>query len=303
MQRLIEPAKSILKGRVRTLEWIRPLALAGTLAVVMAAERGVPFFVGRRGAGHDARNLVLGLIGGLARVAAFPALLLVVCRAAASHHWGLLNRGDLNPWLSLPAGVVLLDGWAYLWHILNHKTPVLWRFHVVHHHDTEVDATTALRFHAGDVLMSAAATLIAVPIFGLEVGHILAYEALSMPLSIFHHANIRIPERADRVLCLLIVTPRMHLVHHSQWQPETDSNYSAMFSFWDRAFGTHRIRREPASIRFGLDGYNAHDHSTLRGCLLTPFGAIKSRVGPPPAEVEPARTLGPCPPETDLNLR
>src|SRR5207247_2445524 len=89
-------------------------------------------------------------------------------------------------------------------------------------------------------------------------------------------------ERADRALRWVVVTPRMHWVHHSRWQPETDSNYAGIFSFWDRLFGTFRLRQDPATLELGLDGYDAAIHATLRGCLATPFGPIKSRPGRPP---------------------
>jgi hypothetical protein len=122
-------------------------------------------------------------------------------------------------------------------------------------------------------------TLAVVGVLGSRVEHVLFYELLLIPLSIFHHGNIRLPGRVDRVLRWLIVTPRMHWVHHSRWIAETNSNYSPLFSLWDRVFGTFRVRGDPAGIRFGLDGYTDADRATLLGCLATPLLPTKSEPG------------------------
>jgi sterol desaturase/sphingolipid hydroxylase (fatty acid hydroxylase superfamily) len=255
------------------------LAAAGALAVLWLLESLAPFFVPGRRVPHGLRNLALGLINGVVRAAFFPAAVVALTELGRAHHLGLLRLLVLPSWAGALIAILVLDLANYLWHVASHRWTFLWRFHAVHHHDEAVDATTALRFHAGDVVLNSAFTLAVVLPMGLEVWHILLYETLLIASSIFHHANIRIPEGLDRPLRVLIVTPRMHWVHHSRWHEETDSNYSGLFSFWDRLFGTFRLRPDPATLTLGLDGYDAADYATLRGCLVTPLGPIKSRPG------------------------
>lgn len=250
------------------------------LALLWFAEALFPFFVGRRARGaHGTRNLTLGIIGGAVRATFFPAGLVLVTAALDALGLGVLRLVPLPAWAQAVLAVLLLDLATYAWHVASHHWRFLWRFHAVHHHDDSVDSTTAFRFHAGDVLATALVTLCVVGALGLRVEHVLLYEALLIPLSIFHHGNIRLPARVDRALRWVIVTPSLHWVHHSRWVAETDSNYAGIFSFWDYLFGTLRVHEDPASLRVGLDGYAERDHSTLAGCLLTPFGPIKSRAG------------------------
>lgn len=256
------------------------LTAAAALAVLWLAEGLYPAFAhGRTRRAHGLRNVVLGLINGVARALFFPAALVIVATTTMRFDAGLLRMVQLPAWAEGILGIVLLDMAGYAWHVASHRWRLLWRFHAVHHHDDAVDSTTAFRFHFGDVMIGSFVTLAVVGILGLRVEHVLLYELLLMPLSIFHHGNIHLPGRVDRVLLWLIVTPRMHWVHHSPWIAETNSNYSPLFSFWDRVFGTFRVRGDPAGIRFGLDGYADTDRATLLGCLLTPLGPIKSQPG------------------------
>ncbi|MBC7835248.1 MAG: sterol desaturase family protein [Phycisphaerales bacterium] len=264
------------------------IAIASSIALgaLWLVESLVPllqhFRSGRDRAAHAGRNIALGLMNAGVRALLFTALIWWTTEYARANSFGLLHVLGLPLWARFAAAILLLDAWGYIWHVLSHKVPVLWRFHAVHHHDREVDATTALRFHAGEILIGSAALLFVMPVLGITVAELLVYELILIPVSIFHHANVRLPERLDRVLRLVIVTPRMHIVHHSSWEPETDSNFSGLFSFWDRLAGTFRLR-DPASIRLGLEGYSTHDHSTLRGMLATPLSRSKAQYGTPPA--------------------
>ena len=256
------------------------LASAAALAVLWLAEGLYPVLAhGRSRRAHGMRNVVLGIINGGSRALFFPTALVMVATTTMRFDAGLLRMVPLHASVGGILGIILLDMAGYAWHVASHQWPFLWRFHAVHHHDDTVDSTTAFRFHFCDVMIGSFVTLAVVGVLGLRVEHVLLYEMLLMPLSIFHHGNIRLPERVDNVLRLLIVTPRMHWVHHSRWIAETNSNYSPLFSFWDRAFGTLRVRGDPDGIRFGLDGYTDADRATLRGCLATPFRPIKSRPG------------------------
>ena len=262
---------------------IAPLSLpsaAAALAALWMVEGLSPFFVRSRSRyPHAALNLTLGALSAGVRSLFFPAALVAAATYSQKSGLSFLSLADAPPWATWVLAVPLLDFGQYAWHIASHRCPLLWRFHCVHHNDDAVDSTTAFRFHAGDAALTSAVTLLVVFLFGLSVGQVLLYEALVLPASIFHHGNIRLPVRIERWLGAIIVTPSLHRVHHSQWVTETDSNYAALFSFWDRIFGTLRRRDDGANVRLGLEGYGESDHRTLRGCLTTPFTAIKSLDG------------------------
>ncbi len=150
----------------------------------------------------------------------------------------------------------------------------------MHHADAEMDVTSAVRFHTVEILFSVTARLLVLPVIGVTLPQLLLYEALSLPVVLFHHSNVRIPYGIDSCLRWLIVTPWMHWVHHSRWQPETDSNYSSFLSVWDRLFGSFRLRNNPEEISQGLDGWEEGDWFQLKGMLTAPFrkrGGMNSR--------------------------
>lgn len=252
----------------------KPVAAAVALGMLWAVEGVLPMFEGReRRARHGAHNLVLGFGNAVVASALFAAATLFVTEWARSSSFGLLHWVDLGPVWTLVAAVVLLDLWQYVWHRLNHRVPFLWRFHAVHHSDRDMDATSGVRFHTGEILLSGVARLAVLPLLGLTVGQVLAYETVVLPIVLFHHSNVRLASWADRSLRWLIVTPWMHWVHHSDLQPETDSNYSSLLSVWDRLFGTFRLRDDPRSITLGLDGSRYLGWSSLPGMLAMPFKA------------------------------
>ena len=228
-------------------------------------------FIGRkRRLSHLANNLGLAAIN-LVIAAGFAAAILGVTEWAHARPFGLLNLIRLPDWLNWLGAVVLFDVWQYWWHRFNHRLPWLWRFHAVHHSDAEMDVSTGLRFHTGELVCSFVARLFVLPLLGITVPQLLVYEAISLPIILFHHSNLRISERADRGLRWLIATPWMHYVHHSRWQPETDSNYTSFLSVWDRLFGSFRLRDRPSEIALGLDDYTEPEWRQLPGMLVAPF--------------------------------
>jgi sterol desaturase/sphingolipid hydroxylase (fatty acid hydroxylase superfamily) len=188
---------------------------------------------------------------------------------ATSHRAGLLLLLQLPAWAHAIAGIAALDLFAYVAHVLLHKTPLAWRFHRVHHSDQAVDVTTAFRQHPGETVWRVLWQLPAIVLFGLPLWIVVVYLTVSAANAQLEHANIRLPERLDRGLRLLFVTPDMHKVHHSRLQPETDSNYSNIFSVWDRVFGTYTSRTDFRTLRYGLD--DLHDRATFAGLLRMPF--------------------------------
>src|SRR5262245_13278428 len=228
---------------------------------------------------HAARNMTLGLLNGLAVALLAAPLITNVVGWAEESRFGLLNRLGLPPAIATVTAFLLFDGWLYLLHRANHKFGFLWRFHRVHHSDPEMDATTALRFHTGEVLISSALRLAVIPLLGITLWHLLVYESLMMPVIMFHHSNVNLPEKADRWLRVLIASPAIHRVHHSRARVETDSNYSIIFSFWDRLWGTLRLRKDGRPVHFGLDDYYGEEWQRVRGLLTTPFQATMPRGG------------------------
>ena len=233
-----------------------------------------------RRARHDLANILLG-VGNAAIVAfVFAAATLVVTEGARERSFGLLHLFQAPTAVRVGLAILLFDAWQYLWHRLNHRLPLLWRFHSVHHADPEVDASTALRFHTGEIVLSATARLAVLPILGLTVGQLFIYETILLPIILFHHSNVRVPVTLDRSLRWLIVTPWMHWVHHSDYQPETDSNYASVFSFWDRIFGSFRLRADPGELSLGLEEMERSEWGTLRGMLAMPFRRTVRRGSP-----------------------
>lgn len=271
--------------------------------LLRVGEVAAPMFLFRRGGGetgrrellgHGWRNVALGLIN-----AGVAALLVGGLLAASewSRRWnggegfGVLHRVDglpvptaLAAAMAWAGALLLLDLFQYGFHVIAHHVPLLWRLHQVHHHDEEVDVTSSLRFHTVEVVIQSGVLIPVVALAGITMPQVFVYNLVLLPVAMFHHANIRLPKRLDAVLRAVIVTPRMHWVHHSRWVRETDSNFSAVLSVWDRVFGTFRLRADPLTIRFGLDGFLERDHATLRGMLATPFLKRKSELGEAPGE-------------------
>ncbi len=219
--------------------------------------------------GHAVRNVAVSLINGLVVTLGFSGLI------AGSIQWSDLHRTGLLHGLNLPTeadrivGFLAFDLWMYGWHRANHTLPLFWRFHRMHHSDPALDSTSALRFHVGEIVLSSIFRLAVIPLLGISLRNLVLYEMMLEPVIIFHHSNIALPESWDRWLRLLIVSPNMHRVHHSDIPTETNSNYASIFSFWDRLWGTYR-RREVNSIRYGLKEFQNPRWQTLQGMLLTP---------------------------------
>jgi sterol desaturase/sphingolipid hydroxylase (fatty acid hydroxylase superfamily) len=187
------------------------------------------------------------------------------------HGVGLFFLFGLPVWIQAVFGVVALDLFAYFAHVLLHKSWLGWQFHRVHHSESTVDVTTAFRQHPGETVWRILWQLAAVLVFGIPLWIVIVYLILSGLNAQMEHANITMNTNLDRLLRLVIVTPHMHKAHHSRDQKETDSNYSNIFSSWDRIFGTYTSEVNFQRLRYGLDGFDATERQTLRGLLKMPF--------------------------------
>jgi sterol desaturase/sphingolipid hydroxylase (fatty acid hydroxylase superfamily) len=224
----------------------------------------------RRRFRHAAHNLAIAVFNTVILGLVFGSLTTLAAGWAEDNRYGLLNAAGLGEPLRFVLALVLLDGWMYVWHRANHTVPLLWRFHRMHHSDRHMDVTTATRFHLGEHVGASVLRLGLIPLLGFEVWHLVVYDTLVIAVTQFHHADISIG-RWDRRLRWLIVTPYMHKVHHSNWRLETDSNYSTVFSIWDRLFRSFRMRSDPKTLVFGLNEFTRPGWQTWWGMLKTPF--------------------------------
>ena len=208
------------------------------------------------------------------RLLLLPAMVWI---AYENQEWkiGLNHLYELPMWAEGVITFLLLDYTNYLWHILNHKVPWLWRFHIVHHTDVDLDVTTALRFHAGEMIWSVFYRGFAVFIIGVSPLLVLIYEIVFEAATQFHHSNWKLPFRVEKFINKLIVTPRMHDIHHSIVRNETDSNYSVIFSFWDRIHHTINLAVPQNAIVTGVAVYANPKELTIGYLLKLPFTRIR----------------------------
>lgn len=222
----------------------------------------------------------------------FPILAVGLALTAEAGGWGLLNALDLPFWLAVVIAVVVLDLVIYLQHVMFHAVPGLWRLHRMHHADLEFDVTTGLRFHPAEILISMAIKLAAVAALGPPAVAVLIFEVLLNATAMFNHSNVKLPERVDRVLRWLVVTPDMHRVHHS-WTPvETNSNYGFNLPWWDRLLGTYRAQPEAGhqGMTIGIEQFRSRRDLWLDRMLIQPLRGPASGGALDPRAAEPRIT-------------
>lgn len=241
------------------------------LAFYWCWETWRPFFGQQEGRWrHAALNLAIAVFNTVVLGLMFASITLTVVGWTEDNQFGLLNAFGVSGPLRFLLALVLLDGWMYVWHRANHIIPFLWRFHRMHHSDRHMDVTTGTRFHLGEHIGASVLRLGLLPLAGFEVWNLVVYDTLVIAITQFHHADISLG-RWDGWLRLLIVTPDMHKVHHSDWPPETDSNYSTVLSVWDRLARSFRMRSDPKTLVFGLGEFTEASWQSWWGMLKTPF--------------------------------
>ncbi len=166
------------------------------------------------------------------------------------------------------ADLLLLDCWIYIWHRLNHRIPFLWRFHEVHHLDETLDATTALRFHFGEIILSALVRALVIIILGVPFLTVVIFEVIVTVAALFHHSNVAVPKWLEKPLSFVIVTPSIHFVHHHALRSDMDSNYSTVLSVWDHVFRSRSANPRTLQMKMGVE--NLSDVSLFR-LVLRPF--------------------------------
>jgi len=260
---------------------IRLGAFLGVFAILSIAEVFAPR---RRLTTSKSRrwfaNLTIVALNPLSVALVYPILPAGVALLASEQGWGLLNQLVLPYWLEVLIGVVVLDFVVYAQHVLHHAIPVLWRLHMVHHADLDFDMTTGLRFHPIEIIVSMAIKLSAVAALGSSPLAVLIFEATLNATSMFNHSNIGLPQKLDRLLRLIVVTPDMHRVHHSVIIRETNSNYGFNLPWWDRLLGTYKSQpaKGHTDMVIGLSQFRDPQKLSLPRLLILPFLGDPGRV-------------------------
>jgi sterol desaturase/sphingolipid hydroxylase (fatty acid hydroxylase superfamily) len=202
---------------------------------------------------------------------AFSLATAAVADFSINRTFGLFFLFVIPSWLSPVLGILALDLFTYFAHVLMHKSWLGWQFHRVHHSDREVNVTTAFRQHPCETVWRILWYVLAIATLGIPLGVLVIYLVVSTLNAQLEHTNIKLFAPLDRVLRLLFVTPNMHKIHHSREQSETDSNYSNIFSIWDRMFGTYTATVDFNRLCYGLDGFDDREKQTLPALLKLPF--------------------------------
>ncbi|HEY6009820.1 MAG TPA: sterol desaturase family protein [Nitrospirota bacterium] len=251
---------------------LKPLLIILILTAIFLLEGAFPHYPGRAlRLRHAFPHLITALLNGLLTKFFLAGVTFKTIEWAASHSLGFTRMLPLTKNAEWVIVFLLFDIWMYVWHMANHRIGILWRFHRAHHADTEMDTTTALRFHPGELVISTFARLPILVLIGMSFTELIVFEVMLNISTLFHHSNLALPEKADRILRTVIVTPNMHRVHHSIERYETNSNFTSLLSVWDRIAGTFRTRVDTRAITLGLPVYRETRYQRLKGFLVTPF--------------------------------
>lgn len=222
---------------------------------------------------HTGRNLAIAGCGALALQLAERPVVSRVTALVVRRRWGLLQRLPLPAWLEVVAAMVLMDYTLYVWHVLSHRLPWLWRAHAVHHIDRDLDASTALRFHFAELIASVPWRVGQVALIGVSPAALSAWQTWLTLSILFHHSNLALPPGIERTLGRFIVTPRMHGIHHSIEHADVNANWSSGLAVWDWLHGTLKLDVPQRSITVGVRSFEDPERVTLPQMVILPFTA------------------------------
>ena len=194
-----------------------------------------------------------------------PLLVLPLSAYAAMH-----SLGFRPSWWNMAFDLIVMDAWIYGWHRLNHMVPFLWRFHEVHHLDEALDTTTGLRFHFGEVVLSAIARAVVIWFMTIPLVTVAVFETLVVLAALFQHSNLKLPSKFEFWLSKLVVTPWLHWVHHHALREDTDSNYATILSVWDRLFNSRSRNVRRGDMVMGVEGKKDQELGKLIMAPLRP---------------------------------
>lgn len=253
--------------------WVSAPLMVGAFGLLLWLERRRPL---RRAVEpkprREARNLAVAAVGAAALSVTEKPVADALTAFVERRRVGLLKLVRLPAWLEVAVGCVLLDYTLYLWHVLTHRVPLLWRFHLVHHVDLDLDASTALRFHFAELLLSVPWRAAQILLIGVTPRALSAWQTFLFLSIMFHHSNVELPVELERRLNRLFVTPRMHGIHHSAVKEETNSNWSSGLTVWDALHGTLRLDVPQDAIVIGVPAYRDPAEVGLAQLLKLPFG-------------------------------
>jgi sterol desaturase/sphingolipid hydroxylase (fatty acid hydroxylase superfamily) len=300
----MRPKNKLLRGELTLDEplpaWLSGALVAVTFGLLLYRELRRPLrrSVESKSRRH-ARNFAVAALSAAALQVTQSPITNRLTRVVQQRRWGLLKKFSMPGWLETLLAVVLLDYTLYLWHILTHKVSFLWRFHKVHHVDLDMDASTALRFHFGEMIISVAWRAGQIVFIGVSPRALSMWSTALLMEVMFHHSNAELPIWLERLLVKILVTPRMHGIHHSIVPEERESNWSSGLTVWDWLHKTLRLGIPQDAITLGVAAYRRPQDVTLPKLLEMPFkpetgsdrlpdGGIPCRswtdVGPPTLE-------------------
>jgi sterol desaturase/sphingolipid hydroxylase (fatty acid hydroxylase superfamily) len=248
--------------------------IVGSLLILWMIEGAIPLLPLRykkNKARHAAVNLFFTVVHIVIHTG-FGILIVLLSDWSKENQFGLVYWLNASVVASIIISALMLDFFgAWLSHVIEHKVPLFWRMHIIHHADNNIDVTSGLRHHPLESVWRGLFFLIAIFISGAPMYGVMIYQTLLTVFTGVTHANISLPRWLDKGMSYILVSPNMHKVHHHWKQPFTDSNYGGVFSIWDRLFGTYKTL-EPKDIRYGLDRYYSNDKDEdLLALLKKPF--------------------------------
>ncbi len=257
---------------ILTSPWVAGPLVVGAFAILLWQERRRPL---RKRVEpplpHALRNLAIAFTGALAVIVCESPIIQPLASMVEQRHWGLLGALHLPFWAEAGIALLLMDYTFYLWHILLHRAPILWRFHAVHHVDLDLDTSTALRFHFGELIASVPWRAAQVLVIGLSPATFVMWQVWFALCVMFHHSNLRLPIDWEGRINRMLVTPRMHGIHHSNRYEETNANWSSGLTVWDWLHGTLRLGVAQERIEIGVPAFRNLDSVVLPKLLTMPF--------------------------------
>lgn len=272
--------------------WVSGAVVLGAFAAIVWAETRRPLRRQEYGkVRRDVRNLAVAGMSAVTLQALEKPVVEPLSRLVEERRWGLLKQFNLPAPVETAMAVALMDYTLYIWHVLTHKVPFLWRFHAVHHCDLDLDASTALRFHFTEMALSVPWRATQVAVLGIAPRPLSIWQSFLFVSILFHHSNVRLPRWLERRVSTFVVTPRMHGIHHSIIEEEANSNWSSGFTVWDRLHRTFRLDIPQDDIEIGVAAYRRPDQVTLPRLVEMPF-AKQPRTLLLPNGLKPVRSAG-----------
>ena len=258
------------------MKWLSGVLSVGTFVVLYLFEQRRPLRPQlERKEIQTVRNLAIAAAAGLALNLFEKPVAEKLTRFVEEKNFGFLKIFNLPKFLEIPLAVILLDYTLYVWHVLTHKLPFLWRFHQIHHADLDLTASTAIRFHFGEITISVLFRAGQILLIGVSPSALQIWQSLLFLSILFHHSNVRLPKKLEEKIQKLIVTPRLHGIHHSIEENEMNSNWSSGLTVWDFLHGTFRNDVSQNEITIGVREFGTIEKVELPKMLIEPFTAQK----------------------------